>query len=67
MKAGDIRNLSLDEMKNKLMDLKQELFNLRFQHSGGMLENPKKLGQARKTIARVKTIIRQTQSEGEKE
>jgi large subunit ribosomal protein L29 len=64
MKAGDIRNLTIEEMKNKLVDLKQELFNLRFQHSSGILENPKKLGQARKAVARVKTIIRQTQLEG---
>ncbi len=66
MKAGEIRSLSLDEMKSKLVDLKQELFNLRFQHGSGILENPKKLGQARKAIARVKTIIRQTELEGEK-
>lgn len=67
MKVADIRNLSIGEMQNKLVDLKQEFFNLRFQHGSGILENPKKLGQTRKAIARVKTIIRQTQLEGEKE
>lgn len=60
MKASDIRDLSLEEMKNKASDLAQEIFNLRFQHGTGQLENSSKLKQARRDIARVKTIIRQT-------
>ena len=61
MKASEIRELSSEEMLTKLADLKQELFNLRFQHASGQLENPGRLRQTRKDIARVKTIIRQTQ------
>jgi large subunit ribosomal protein L29 len=67
MKANEMRELSLEELGRKLLDLKQEMFNLRFQHASGQLENPKKLGQTRKTIARAKTIIRQTQIKGKKE
>jgi large subunit ribosomal protein L29 len=61
MKASEIRELSPDEMDRKLVDLKQEFFNLRFQHASGQLENPAKLRQTKRDIARVKTIIRQTQ------
>jgi large subunit ribosomal protein L29 len=67
MKATEIRDLNPEELDRKLLDLKQEMFNLRFQHASGQLENPRKLGQTRKTIARVKTIIRQTQLKGKKE
>jgi large subunit ribosomal protein L29 len=67
MKATELRELSHEELDRKLLDLKQEMFNLRFQHASGQLENPGKLGQTRKTIARVKTIIRQTQLKGKKE
>lgn len=67
MKTNEMRELSLEELERKLIDLKQEMFNLRFQHASGQLENPRKLGQARKTIARAKTIIRQTQLKGKKE
>jgi len=67
MKPSEMRELSLEELERKLLDLKQEMFNLRFQHASGQLENPKKLGQTRKTIARAKTIIRQTQLKGKKE
>jgi large subunit ribosomal protein L29 len=67
MKATELRELSPEELDRKLVDLKQEIFNFRFQHASGQLENPRKLGQTRKTIARVKTIIRQTQLKGKKE
>jgi large subunit ribosomal protein L29 len=67
MKASEIRELSTDEMDRKLVDLKQELFNLRFQHASGQLENPAKLGQTKRDIARVKTIIRQTQLKDKEE
>ena len=60
MKATEIRDLSLEEMKQKASDLEQELFNLRFQHETGQLENSAKLKQTRRDFARVKTIIRQT-------
>jgi large subunit ribosomal protein L29 len=67
MKANEMRELSLEDLDRKLLDLKQEMFNLRFQHASGQLENPRKLGQTRRTIARAKTIIRQTQLKGKKE
>jgi large subunit ribosomal protein L29 len=67
MKANEMRELSLEELDRKLLDLKQEMFNLRFQHASGQLENPRKLGHTRKIIARVKTIIRQTQLKGKEE
>ena len=59
MKASEIKNLSMEEMLRKLDDLKEELFNLRFQHETGQLENPQKMKQTKRDIARVKTIIRQ--------
>jgi large subunit ribosomal protein L29 len=59
MKASEIRALSAEEMLRKVDDLKQELFNLRFQHETGQLENPQKMKQTKRDIARVKTIIKQ--------
>ena len=65
MKASEIRALSVEEMLRKVDDLKQELFNLRFQHETGQLENPQKMKETKRDIARVKTIIKQVES-GEK-
>lgn len=59
MKASEIREMNLEEMQRKVTDLKEELFNLRFQHEIGQLENPNKMKQTRKDIAKVKTIIRE--------
>jgi large subunit ribosomal protein L29 len=59
MKASEIRGLSQEERQVKAAELKQELFNLRFQHATGQLENPQKLKQAKRDIARVQTIIRE--------
>ena len=61
MKASEIRDLNMDEMHRKLTDLKEELFNLRFQHETGQLENPQKMKQAKRDIARVKTVIKQSE------
>jgi large subunit ribosomal protein L29 len=61
MKASEIRDLNMEEMHRKLTDLKQELFNLRFQHETGQLENPQKMKQAKRDIARVKTVIKQSE------
>lgn len=61
MKASEIREMNLDEMQRKVSDLKEELFNLRFQHEIGQLENPNKMNQTRKNIAQVKTIIREVE------
>lgn len=57
MKQSELRELSLEELNKKLADLKQELFNLRFQHTISQLDNPNRLPQLRKDIARVKTEI----------
>jgi large subunit ribosomal protein L29 len=61
MKASEIRDMSMEEMQRKLGDLKQEFFNLRFQHETGQLENPQKMKQTKRDIARIKTIIKQSQ------
>ena len=55
MKASEIRELSDKELGEKLRDLKAELFNLRFQHAINQLDNPKRLSDVKKDIARVKT------------
>ena len=57
MKATEIRDLNADEIQQKVADLKEALFNLRFQHEIGQLENPKKIGETKKDIARSKTIL----------
>ena len=59
MKASEIRDMNLDEMHRKVSDLKEELFNLRFQHEIGQLENPQRMKQAKRDIARLKTIIKE--------
>ena len=61
MKASEIKELSLEEMRRKERDLKEELFNLRFQHEVGQLENPQKMKQTKRVIARIKTIIRESE------
>ena len=59
MKASEIRELDLQELNQKVIDLKQELFNLRFQHQVGQLENPQRLKQTKRDIARLNTVIRE--------
>ncbi|MDY0234875.1 MAG: 50S ribosomal protein L29 [Gudongella sp.] len=59
MKAKEIRQMSEQELNSKLLDLKSELFNLRFQLATGQLDNPLKISSVRKSIARVKTIARE--------
>ena len=58
MKAKEIKNLSDEELSTKLSDLKTELFNLRFRHASGQLENPMQINLVKKDIARVNTVIR---------
>jgi len=60
MKPAEIRDLSKDEQVDKLKSLKEELFNLRFQHATGQLENPMKIRDVKKSIARIKTIQRES-------
>jgi len=59
MKVKDIRELSNNELDQKIASLKDELFNLRFQLATGQLENPMRIHEVKKTIARVKTIQRE--------
>jgi len=59
MKTSEIRDMNLDEMQRKVSDLKEELFNLRFQHEIGQLENPQRMKQTKKDIARMGTIIKE--------
>jgi large subunit ribosomal protein L29 len=60
MKPSEIRELSLEEKLRKGNDLKEELFNLRFQHEIGQLENSQKMKQIKRDIAKVKTIIKES-------
>ena len=57
MKTNEIREMSSQDLEKKLKALKQELFNLRFQHAINQLDNPHKIADVKKDIARVKTIL----------
>lgn len=59
MKSKEIREMQSDELIVKLNDLKQELFNLRFSHTTGQLNNPMQMVACKKDIARIKTILRE--------
>ncbi|MGE5259105.1 MAG: 50S ribosomal protein L29 [Hyphomicrobiales bacterium] len=59
MNAREIREMTADEMRRKVTDLKQELFNLRFQLEIGQLENRAKIRQTKQDIARLLTVIRE--------
>jgi len=59
MKAVDIREMTTEELVSKLDDLKKSLFNLRLQHATNQLENPIKIADVKRDIARIKTIIRE--------
>ena len=61
MNAKEIRENSMTELKQKLADLKDELYKLRFQHAINQLDNPKRITAVKKDIARVKTIIREAE------
>ena len=64
MKAKEIVNLSEEELNAKLNELKTELFNLRFRHASGQLENPMQINLVKKDIARVNTVLRARQNKG---
>lgn len=64
MKVSEIKELSPEERQAKLDDLREEVFNLRFQHEIGQLENPKKIMQTRADIARVRTVTRELELTG---
>ena len=59
MKATEIRELSVEELQVKLVELKKDLFNLRLQHATNQLENPTRIADVKRDIARVNTILRE--------
>lgn len=59
MKANEVRDLSTEELVTKIDDLKDQLFKLRFQLATGQLENPMTIREVRRSIARVKTVLRE--------
>ena len=62
MKANEIRNLTTTEIQAKVSEMKDELFNLRFQLATGQLENTSRIREVRKAIARMKTIINEREN-----
>ncbi|HOA55374.1 MAG: 50S ribosomal protein L29 [Acetivibrionales bacterium] len=64
MKASEIRNMTQEELQKELNELKSELFKLRFQLVTNQLENPMKLRDVKKNIARVKTVMREREIKG---
>ncbi len=59
MKINEIREKSTDELNKQLLELKNELFNLRFQHAVNQLDNPQKIVETKKTIAKILTVLRE--------
>ena len=59
MKAADLRTKTPDELRESLLDLRKERFNLRFQQASGQLENTARVRQVRRDIARIKTLLRE--------
>jgi len=62
MKVADIRAMSPDQMDDAILNLKKERFNLRFQRATGQLENTSRMREARRDIARIKTIAAQVRA-----
>ena len=58
MKTKELHELTVDELNTKLKELSEELFNLRFRHAIGQLENPAALANCKKELAKVKTMLR---------
>ncbi len=63
MKATEIRNMTTEELEAKVAELKKDLFFLRMQHATNQLDNPVKIATVKKDIARIKTIIREKQTQ----
>jgi large subunit ribosomal protein L29 len=59
MKASEVRALGVEELQSKLEELKKDLFMLRMQHATNQLDNPMKIHEVKKSIARIKTFIRE--------
>mgnify|MGYP000273522249 CR=1 FL=1 len=64
MKANEIRKMNAEQLNEKLTGLKKDLFMLRMQHATNQLDNPQKIADTKRDIARVKTIIREQQLAG---
>lgn len=62
MKVKEIRELTTEEINAKLFEAKQELFNLRFQQATGNLEKPSRIRELRHTVARMKTVLKERES-----
>ena len=65
MKAAEFRELDVDELEDRLAATRRELFNLRFQHATGQLENTGQLREVRRNIARLLTVLNQKRQENE--
>lgn len=65
--AAELRELAANELEQRLDEVKEELFNLRFQNATGQLDNYKRLGDLRKDVARIRTILRQRELEDEEQ
>jgi len=63
MKATEVRQMSVQELNAKLVELKRDLFYLRMQHATNQLDNPSKIKEVKRDIARVQTIMREKQLE----
>ncbi len=63
MKVAEVRELSVDELERRVVETRRELFNLRFQHATGQLENTEQLQEVRRNIARLLTVLNQKQRE----
>ena len=59
LKGSEIRDLPVDELVQRLADTKEELFNLRFQNATGQLDNYSRLGELKRDIARIRTVLRE--------
>lgn len=66
MKVNDIRKMTTDEINKKIVDAKQELFNLRFEASLGNIEKPSRIRELRHDVARCKTVLREREMEANK-
>ncbi len=62
MKVKEIRELSTEDINKKLVETKEELFNLRFQQATGSLEKPSRIRELRHTVARMKTVLKERES-----
>ena len=63
MKAAELRTMSVEALEAKLKELKAELFNLRFQHAINQLDNPHKMTEVKRDIARVMTVLQEMKKE----